>query len=82
MTLSSRSTRKYVKAVRSGKRGTARIVSFGKVVCEACGHQLPTAQVADRIGVTAKQLSAFLNHQTVREDVAQKIRDSVMDVDE
>lgn len=73
--LSARIPRKYVKAVRSGRRD-------GKLVCVSCGHLLPTAQMAARIGVTSGQLAAFLNHRTVREDVAKKIRESVMEVDE
>jgi hypothetical protein len=80
--LAPRSLRKYAKAIRSGRRGSDRIVTFGKIVCDSCGHMLPVAQVAERIGVTSKQLSAFLNHQTVRTDVAQTIRDAVMEVDE
>lgn len=80
--LSARIPRKYVKAVRSGRRGSQRVVEYGKLVCVSCGHLLPTAQMAARIGVTSGQLAAFLNHRTVREDVAKKIRESVMEVDE
>jgi len=74
--------KKYVRLVRSGRRGSARIVEYGKAVCHCCGHQLPVNQTAEKIGVTGKQLSAFLNHQTIRTDVADKIRASVLEVDE
>jgi hypothetical protein len=54
------------------------------VVGLACGHcgagGMSMADFADEIGVSARDVSAFLHKRTVREDVAKKIRANVMRV--
>lgn len=77
-----RATRKYIKAVRSGTHNGV-IHPRGYLHCISCGG--PTMSMADfasHAGVSASQVSAFLNRRTVREDVAKKIRNNLYDVDE
>lgn len=77
-------TTEYVAAQRSGtdlERG--HIVTQGHLYCISCGG--PAVSLADfarLAGVTPRDVSAFLNHRTIREDKAQRIRAHLHHVDE
>jgi len=76
-------TQKYVIAVRSGRRGQDRIVATGNLHCVSCGAtSISMADFARYAGVSARDVSNFLNRRPVREDVAARIRSKLHGIDE
>jgi hypothetical protein len=77
-------TRKYVRAVRSGRKGPERIVQpgYGRLECMTCGSKIEPGVVARDAGCKPAEVKAFLNHGVVREDVATTIRAHLYEVDE
>lgn len=67
----------FILAVRQH----AGMVGNGHLTCGHCGMGgMSMADFAAEIGVSARDVSAFLNRRAVRDDVARKIRASVMRV--
>ena len=65
----------FIIAARDTPRGS------GTLACGHCGAGgMSMADFADEIGVSIRDVSAFLHRRPVREDVARKIRANVMRV--
>lgn len=73
---------KFVVISRKGERDGV-IHTSGAIVCDTCrGFAMSQHDLAREIGVSPAHLSAFLNRRPLRADVADKIRHSVLRVEE
>lgn len=67
----------FIVAVRQN----GGMVGNGHLACGHCGAGgMSMADFAAEVGVSARDVSAFLNRRPVRDDVARKIRANVMRV--
>lgn len=72
----------YVAAQRNGSTAT-RIVTNGHLYCISCGGPaMSLAEFANVAGVKPRDVSSFLNHRPIREDIAERIRAHLHHVDE
>lgn len=77
-------TTQYVAAQRNGvNEARTHIVTSGHLYCTSCGGPaMSIADFANIAGVAPRDVSNFLNHRTIREDKAARIRAHLHHVDE